>query len=100
VGEWSDATLFDQEEKPNQEYLTAQLQAFQPALGWYFWNFKNLEAGYESWSFESLINDGYDFGLGRKDGVIGTEGEEEEDGYRLEPHVEEDEKNRFDSQYN
>ena len=43
--------------------MNGELEAFSEAFGWYYWNFKVNTTGHDVWSFEKLVNEGYDFGL-------------------------------------
>lgn len=64
IGEWSDFYhRRDAPIEPDRKFLDRQVSAYESALGWYFWNFKVVEKGFDGWSMETLIAKGYDFHL-------------------------------------
>ncbi len=64
IGEWSIALKWAANEEGSQSYLDAQLQSYNKALGWYYWNFRtHSDPPRRAWSFENCIEDGFDFHL-------------------------------------
>jgi beta-xylosidase len=64
IGEWSDfyhtKRADDQSYVPDPMFLQMQLDAYENAYGWYFWNFKVLAENFAGWSLERMIKMGYE----------------------------------------
>ena len=65
IGEWCDFySIYDQPHLPNPQFLQAQLDAYNTAQGWYFWNFKIGNTNDDTltpWSYFAMVDMGYKF---------------------------------------
>ena len=63
IGEWSGTMGFGKKQNISQDFISYEIQAYNSALGWYYWNFKVPSSDYTVWSLRDLADLGFNLGF-------------------------------------